>query len=619
MSTRLVSIIRSEEESLRNLSLDAVCRDAGLGQLLAECAELEVFRRSSGNLYERVRALFFLYAIHRFHLPFKPGFNPGGRTPFSAYEHLLHRRFEEAIEQFLRLQEKEGPSEALSSGLADAYKKLGIQTLADQVKRSVRSTLGNQWMFRTGHPEDHPLHIRPELLRRDAATGLYPVLHESTPVRMDISHSGWSDIFFLGMDFPEGANVMNVSIDLLVRDKERPGQPRPPIETFLRIIDRPVLRLTSIDLNASADITQLADVFDFARDYLGLLKAAVIASGLVPPGLEGANQPLSELLGKLVAPGLGIEITSQVNGIPKGSRLAVSTNLLASLIGVCMRATGQARSLSGGLEEQERRLVAARAILGEWLGGSGGGWQDSGGVWPGIKLIQGVASAAGDPEWGVSRGRLLPQHTILDRGAVTEETRKKLQDSLILVHGGMAQDVGPVLEMVTEKYLLRSEKEWVARQEAIRIFNQLVGFPAAGRHRGRGAAYAQKLPRAHPDHHPLGGQPLYRDADPPGGGGLRRRLLGLLDARRHGGRRHGVHLPPFAESGGPGTPSGDHAPHQAGTLKRPCPSPWIRWSTIFRSTSGAPGPSCTEARPPCCPPGTTPSTCPNCSGTKPAT
>ena len=60
-----------------------------------------------------------------------------------------------------------------------------------------------------------------------------------------------------------------------------------------------------------------------------------------------------------------------------------------------MRATGQAHSLTGQLSENERRLVAARAILGEWLGGSGGGWQDSGGVWPGIKLIQGVKAVKG--------------------------------------------------------------------------------------------------------------------------------------------------------------------------------------------------------------------------------
>src|SRR5439155_14193054 len=115
--------------------------------------------------------------------------------------------------------------------------------------------------------------------------------------------------------------------------------------------------------------------------------------------------------------GRGLEIVSNVKDIPKGSRLAVSTNLLAALISVCMRATGQAQSLTGPLEENERRLVLARAILGEWLGGSGGGWQDSGGVWPGIKLIQGVLAQEGDAEFGISRGRLMPSHRILDTQA----------------------------------------------------------------------------------------------------------------------------------------------------------------------------------------------------------
>ena len=88
-----------------------------------------------------------------------------------------------------------------------------------------------------------------------------------------------------------------------------------------------------------------------------------------------------------MGPGKGIEIVSWVHGISKGSRLAVSTNLLAALIAVLMRATGQTAALTGTLRENERRLVLARAILGEWLGGSGGGWQDSGGVWPGIELL----------------------------------------------------------------------------------------------------------------------------------------------------------------------------------------------------------------------------------------
>src|SRR5205814_1060698 len=180
------------------------------------------------------------------------------------------------------------------------------------------------------------------------------------------------------------------------------------------------------------------------------------------------------VLESLVGPGLGIELVSAVNDIPKGSRLAVSTNLLGALIAVCMRATGQAKSLTGELAEPERRLVAARAILGEWLGGSGGGWQDSGGVWPGMKLITGAAAEPTDPEHGVSRGRLLPNHRILGTDDASPDTRKRLQDSLVLVHGGMAQNVGPILEMVTEKYLLRSEAERKGRQEAIGILGQIL-------------------------------------------------------------------------------------------------------------------------------------------------
>lgn len=48
------------------------------------------------------------------------------------------------------------------------------------------------------------------------------------------------------------------------------------------------------------------------------------------------------------------------------------------------------------------------AILGEWLGGSGGGWQDSGGLWPGIKLIEACARVLGALRCGDVRelGRL---------------------------------------------------------------------------------------------------------------------------------------------------------------------------------------------------------------------
>ncbi|MGC6564938.1 MAG: UTP--glucose-1-phosphate uridylyltransferase [Akkermansiaceae bacterium] len=472
----LVSLITAEDSATRDQSLAVACAPLNTSTLLEECAELETFRRQSNNLYHRVRAIFFLQAIYRFHLPEKLPTEASGSIPFDGYEQLLGRQFEEAIDTFLDVQTQDGPSDGISSALASAYHQLAFQTLADQVRKSVRSVRGNQWMFRMGHPSDHPLRIRPELLQQDGH--LFPVLCERTPVRMDLTHSAWSDIFFLGMDFPQGARVVNVSVDLAVHGRD--DSPQPPVEAYLRIIDKPALRLTSIDLKATAEIDSLAEVFDFAKDYLGLLKAAVIASGIIPPGIEGSGKSLAALLTKIAGPGRGLEVISSVNDIPKGSRLAVSTNLLAALISACMRATGQTRSLTGELTEDERRLVLARAILGEWIGGSGGGWQDSGGVWPGIKLIEGEIAGETDPEYGISSGRLMPKHKVFDDQEISPSARQALTDSLILVHGGMAQNVGPILEMVTEKYLLRSSAEWQGRQEALNLLDQIVEALGAG-------------------------------------------------------------------------------------------------------------------------------------------
>ncbi|MCH2201401.1 MAG: UTP--glucose-1-phosphate uridylyltransferase [Fuerstiella sp.] len=483
--SEFLKVITSSDPDVRNRSLDSLCANLGDRELLTHCEELDQFRRQCNNLYQRVRALFFLYAIYRFHLPSKLKDRETGHIPFRGYEQMLNRRYPEAIDTFMAWQSTEGLTVTLTSALAEAHHRLAFQTLADQVRRSVRTFRGNQWMFRSGHPADVPLRVHPELLQLDTLTGSFPVLRERTPVRMDFTHGGWSDIFFLGMDFPEGARVINASVDLAVQGRH--SVPEPPIDCCLRVIDEPVLRLVSIDLNSTTDIHDVNEVFDFARDYLGLLKAAVIASGLIPPGMESGGARISDVFNRMTGPGRGLEIVSRVNDIPKGSRLAVSTNLLGSLISMCMRATGQVSTLTGTLTESDRRIVAARAILGEWLGGSGGGWQDSGGVWPGIKLIEGTIARQGDPEFGVSRGRLMPQHSVFDESEVTAVTRLELQRSLVLVHGGMAQNVGPILEMVTEKYLLRSETEWQARQDAVELLNQINSalqhgdIPAIGR------------------------------------------------------------------------------------------------------------------------------------------
>jgi len=139
----LVGIIVAQERELRNQSLDGFCRSVNTGELIEECRALDRFRKTSDNLYERVRALFFLYAIHRFYLPYKPGMKGAGLIPFAASSNILKRRFDEAIDILLHLQAANGPNAALSSALAASYYGLAFQALAEQVRRSVRSVRGS--------------------------------------------------------------------------------------------------------------------------------------------------------------------------------------------------------------------------------------------------------------------------------------------------------------------------------------------------------------------------------------------------------------------------------------------------------------------------------------------
>ncbi len=147
----------------------------------------------------------FLHALYRYRLQEDPELPTTGFIPFEGFTDLLNRRFEQAIAAFHAVARDDGMTSALASALAHAYEQVTYQTLADQVRRSVRSCPGNRWMFRVGQADEHPIRLVPRLLNRDNDAGLFPVLIERTPVRLDLSHSAWSDIFFLGMDYPEGA------------------------------------------------------------------------------------------------------------------------------------------------------------------------------------------------------------------------------------------------------------------------------------------------------------------------------------------------------------------------------------------------------------------------------
>ena len=178
MSARVIELIESADAATRNQAIDRWSQGRSIAELQAACAELDAYRRRETNLYRRVRALFFLATIYRYHLPVCADFPRLGRVPFDGFRHLLERRFEEAIAVFTAAQKSAGPSETLASALAAAHHALAFQTLADQVRHTVRSTRGNAWMFRLGHPMDQPLRVRPELLVRDPATGLLHTTRE---------------------------------------------------------------------------------------------------------------------------------------------------------------------------------------------------------------------------------------------------------------------------------------------------------------------------------------------------------------------------------------------------------------------------------------------------------
>jgi hypothetical protein len=186
---------------------------------------LDAFRRRSEIFTNACARCFFFTPFIAFICPAKL---PAARRHDSVQGlcHLLQRRFEEALENFLT-SKKTAPATPFPARWP-RVSALGFQTLADQVRRSVRSVRGNQWMFRMGHPMDHPLRLRPNCCNA-APTG-YPVLRERTPVRMDLSHSAAGATFFFSAWISRRRAGAECLIDLGVHGRDR--APQPPVEVY---------------------------------------------------------------------------------------------------------------------------------------------------------------------------------------------------------------------------------------------------------------------------------------------------------------------------------------------------------------------------------------------------
>jgi fucokinase len=186
------------------------------------------------------------------------------------------------------------------------------------------------------------------------------------PARLDVG-GGWTDTPPYSLE--HGGCVVNAAVNLN-------GQP--PIQAYARIIDEPVIRISSIDQGARTEITRFEELLDYrkATSSFALAKAALALSCLQSrTDVEARGASLKKTLERF---GGGIELTT-LAAIPKGSGLGTSSIMGAVLLAAIQRAIGR--------ELSQRELFYSVLRLEQALT-TGGGWQDQiGGAVSGVKMI----------------------------------------------------------------------------------------------------------------------------------------------------------------------------------------------------------------------------------------
>lgn len=280
------------------------------------------------------------------------------------------------------------------------------------------------------------------------------------PARLDLG-GGWSDTPPYALE--RGGCVINAAIDLN-------GQA--PIQAYARVIDTPVIRLSSIDFGERVEITELEQLTDFRRTWsqFSLPKAALAISGFAPdtaPWPEGIT-----LRGMLEAFGGGIELTT-LAAIPGGSGLGTSSIVGAVVLAVVQRVMGRTltqRELFHGVLRLEQAMT------------TGGGWQDQvGGVVGRVKIITTQPGLVPDPLIHFVPPYVLDQR---ENGGCT-----------LLYYTGITRLAKNILQNVVGRYLNR-ERAAMATLERIHAFPSRVAG-AMARHDlkdfGRALAAAWEL------------------------------------------------------------------------------------------------------------------------------
>lgn len=256
-----------------------------------------------------------------------------------------------------------GLNKALSSDLQEWLRTQGLE-IEESAPASIWARKARQSAFteinRTIlHSSMHEVEPPRNALRKDET------VWGRAPARLELG-GGWTDTPPYTLEY--GGEVLNTAINLN-------GQP--PIHCYGRVIDKPVIRIFSIDTGLHVEIREIDELLSFRdpRDSFGLVKAAFAISGFSPeitPRQRGKT--LRQILKEF---GGGVELTTLV-GIPKGSGLGTSSILGAVIVAVLHHMIGRPLA-QRELFHQVLRLEQALT--------TGGGWQDQvGGAVPGTKI-----------------------------------------------------------------------------------------------------------------------------------------------------------------------------------------------------------------------------------------
>ncbi len=100
MVNPFIETITGAEPGLRDRALGDLVGSMTTAEVLRAAEELEAFRTTSRNLYERVRASIFLHSLYRYRIQDAPDLPASGVIPFDGFTDLMERRFEQAIAAF---------------------------------------------------------------------------------------------------------------------------------------------------------------------------------------------------------------------------------------------------------------------------------------------------------------------------------------------------------------------------------------------------------------------------------------------------------------------------------------------------------------------------------------